>query len=65
MSYERIIFNPDHPDIITARERCLANIKNFKFAPATNFWAYKILTRHGNGERIPPDSLRMAREAIQ
>ena len=65
MSYERIKFNPNNPEIIEARERCMANIKNFKFAPATNLWAYKILTRHGNGEHIPPDSLRMAREAIQ
>ena len=65
MSFERIRFNPNQPDIVAAREKCLANIKNFKFAPATNMWAYAILTRHGNGEDIPPDSLRMAQEAIR
>lgn len=65
MSYEYVKFNPNNPDVIAARERCMANIKNFKFAPASNLWAYKILTRRGNGENIPPDSIRMAEWAVK
>lgn len=50
-----------------AKARCLGTVARLggTFGAPSNAWANKLLTRHGNGENIPPDSLRMAREAIQ
>ena len=50
-----------------AKARCLETVARLggTFGKPSNAWAHKILKRNETGEHIPPDSLRMAREAIQ
>ena len=64
----RIYTAPSLPQLSQAsesQERTMRTAPQFKASKANNDWAHRLMKRHESGEKLPVDSLRMAREALK
>ena len=64
---ERKKYDPNDPEIVAARERCMATMRSMKLGrpKPSRAWAYKALRRHEEREHLlTPDELRVALDCI-
>lgn len=59
------LYDHKHPDVVEARERCMANMAKMNFSkPGNREWAYRIQARKDMGEAVEPAALKLAQDAI-
>lgn len=59
-------YNPNDPELVAARDRCMANMRKMNFQKQGNRdWAYRVIAKHDITHDVEPEALRLALEAIR
>lgn len=57
-------YNAQDPEIVAARERCMASMKQFMNKSPSRDWAYRIIERHKAGEILSTIQIEKAYKAV-